>query len=196
MSVFYGPYDVSSRVINLTLFEERQHAVPLYLQFKYESSHPYAPIHEEPQDLNVCDTFTRPEVTISANDVEAFCTVVGNQQDKFKTVCTDNVKAPMDYAIVTGWQAIMKAIFPSAIDGDLLKLVHLSNGFKMILGSRPLKAGDVCHTEARVVAVVNSDSGKTVRVSGRILCEGNLVMEVRSAFFFVVASRTTRTPSR
>jgi fatty acid synthase subunit alpha, fungi type len=200
-------YDVSSRLINLTLFEERQNdAVPLYLQFKYEPSHPYAPIHEivegrnkrikefywrlwfgddeEPQDLDVRDTFTGPEVTISANDVEAFCAVVGNQQEKFKTARTDEVKAPMDYAIVTGWQAIMKAIFPSAIDGDLLKLVHLSNGFKMIPGSRPLKAGDVCRAEARVVAVVNGDSGKTVRVSGRVLCEGNPVMEVQSAFFF------------
>ena len=200
-------YDVSSRLINLTLFEDRQHdALPLYLQFKYESSHPYAPIHEivegsnkrikdfywqlwfgddkAPQDLDVHDIFTGPEVTISANDVEAFCAVVGNQQEKFKTVRTDEVKAPMDYAIVTGWQAIMKAIFPSAIDGDLLKLVHLSNGFKMIPGSKPLKAGDVCRAEAQVVAVVNGDSGKTVRVSGRVLCDGNPVMEVQSAFFF------------
>jgi fatty acid synthase subunit alpha len=78
----------------------------------------------------------------------------------------------------------MKAIFPSVIDEDLLKLVHLSNGFKMILGSRPLKAGDVCGTEARVIAVVNGDSGMTVRVSGHVLCEGNAVMEVQSAFFF------------
>jgi fatty acid synthase subunit alpha len=54
--------------------------------------------------------------------------VVGNQQENFKTVRTDDVKAPMDYAIVIGWQAIMKATFLSAIDGD--KLVHLSNGFR------------------------------------------------------------------
>lgn len=200
-------YDVSSRLINLTLFEECQRsAVPLYLQFKYEPSQPYAPIHEIAEgrnkrikefywrlwfgddeslpELNVRDTFVGPDVTISASDVEAFCAVVGNQQEKFKTVRTDEVKAPMDFAIVTGWQAIMKAIFPSSIDGDLLKLVHLSNGFKVIPGSRPLKAGDVCRAEARVVAVVNSDSGKTVRVSGRVLCEGNPVIEVQSAFLF------------
>jgi len=42
----------------------------------------------------------------------------------------------------------MKAIFPSPIDGDLLKLVHLSNGFKTIPGLRPLKAGDICRAEA------------------------------------------------
>jgi hypothetical protein len=31
---------------------------------------------------------------------------------------------------------------------------------------------------------VNGDSGKTVRVSGRVLSKGNPVMEVQSAFFF------------
>jgi enoyl reductase-like protein len=70
---------------------------------------------EEPQDLDVRDTFTGPEVTISASDVEAFCAVVGNQQEKFKTARTDEVKGPMDYAIVTGWRAIVKAIFLFAI---------------------------------------------------------------------------------
>src|SRR6267154_3681224 len=53
---------------------------------------------------------------------------------KFKTVRTDEVKAPMDYAIVTGWQAIMNAIFFLPINGDLLKHAHLSNGFKIIRG--------------------------------------------------------------
>jgi fatty acid synthase subunit beta len=28
----------------------------------------------------------------------------------------------------------MKSIFPSVIDGDLLKLVHLLNGFRMVEG--------------------------------------------------------------
>ena len=200
-------YDASSRLINLTLFEECQRsAVPLCLQFRYQPSQPYAPIHEVTEgrnkrikefywrlwfgddeklpELNVRDTFTGPEVIISANDVEAFCAVVGNQQEKFKTVRTDVVKAPMDFAIVTGWQAIMKAIFPSTIDGDLLRLVHLSNGFKAVPGSNPLKAGDICRAEAKVVSVVNGDSGKTVRVAGHVLCEGKPVIEVQSAFLY------------
>lgn len=200
-------YDPSSRLINLTLFEERRgSAIPLHLQFKYEPSQAYAPIHEVAEgrnkrikefywqlwfgndeklpELGVRDTFTGPEVTISASDVEAFCAVVGNQQEKFMTTRTDEVKAPMDFAIVTGWQAIMKAIFPTTIDGDLLKLVHLSNGFKVVPGAKPLKAGDVCRAEAKVVAVVNGDSGKTVRVTGHVLCEGKPVIEVQSAFLY------------
>ena len=42
----------------------------------------------------------------------------------------------------------MKSIFPAAIDGDLLKLVHLSNGFRMVDGVKPLVVGDVCKAEA------------------------------------------------
>jgi hypothetical protein len=49
----------------------------------------------------------------------------------------------------------------------------------MISGSRPLKAGDVYRAEAGVVTVVNSDSGKIVRVSGHVLCDGNPVVEVQ-----------------
>ncbi len=54
----------------------------------------------------------------------------------------------------------MKAIFPADIDDNHLKLVHLSNGFKMVSGVRPLKVGDVCTSEARVISVINTDSGK------------------------------------
>jgi hypothetical protein len=58
----------------------------------------------------------------------------------------------------------MKSIFPSAIDGDLLKLVHLSNGFQIVEGTRTLHVGDVCRAEARIVAVTNSNEGKMMTI--------------------------------
>lgn len=78
----------------------------------------------------------------------------------------------------------MKAIFPDAIDGDLLKLVHLSNGFRMVDGASPLAVGDRCSAEARVVSVVNSDSGKTVKVKGFVVRDGKPVVEVSSSFLY------------
>ena len=46
-------YDVSSHLINLTLFEECQgSAVPLDLQFGYKPLQPYAPIHEVAEGCN------------------------------------------------------------------------------------------------------------------------------------------------
>ena len=78
----------------------------------------------------------------------------------------------------------MRAIFPESIDGDLLKLVHLSNGFRALSSARPLKAGDVCRAEARIVSVINSDSGKTVKVRGNVLRDGQPVIEVNSSFLY------------
>jgi len=42
--------------------------------------------------------------------------------------------APVHFAIVVGWEAILRAIFPNASDGDLPKLVHLSNTFRLLPG--------------------------------------------------------------
>jgi len=78
----------------------------------------------------------------------------------------------------------MKSIFPSAIDGDLLKLVHLSNGFRMVAGAKPLQAGDVCRAEARIVSVTNANEGKIVKVKGYVCREGAKVIEVVSSFLY------------
>jgi fatty acid synthase subunit alpha len=78
----------------------------------------------------------------------------------------------------------MRAIFPSAIDGDLLKLVHLLNGFRMMEGATPLKVGDVCKAEARIVSVTNANEGKIVKVKGHVYRAGQPVIEVVSAFLY------------
>jgi fatty acid synthase subunit alpha, fungi type len=78
----------------------------------------------------------------------------------------------------------MKSIFPSAIDGDLLRLVHLSNGFRIDKGAKPLQAGDVCKAEARIVSVVNSNEGKVVKVKGYVYSKGQRVIEVVSSFLY------------
>jgi fatty acid synthase subunit beta len=90
----------------------------------------------------------------------------------------------MDFAIVAGWKAITKPIFPRTIDGDLLKLVHLSNGFKMVPGAQPLKVGDVLDTTAQINAVINQESGKMVEVCGTIKREGEAIMHVTSQFLY------------
>lgn len=78
----------------------------------------------------------------------------------------------------------MKAIFPTSIDGDLLNLVHLSNGFRMVDGAEPLHAGDVCKAEARIASVINNNAGKAVKVTGHIIRDNKPVVEVTSAFLY------------
>ena len=41
-----------------------------------------------------------PEIDIR----DKFCAVVGNQGESFETARNTEVKAPMDFSIVTGWQ--------------------------------------------------------------------------------------------
>ncbi|CAE6460687.1 unnamed protein product [Rhizoctonia solani] len=200
-------FDPTSSRISLTIFEERTSStIPLQLAFDYKPSTGYAPIHEVSDgrnwrikefywklwfgdnealpEIGIRDTFVGPEVTITTEAVERFCAVVGNQSEQFKSARNEQVQAPMDFAIVTGWQAIMRSIFPKDVDGDLLKLVHLSNGFKMVEGATPLLVGDVCKAEARIASVTNSDSGKTVKVTGFVLRDGKPVIEVTSSFLY------------
>ena len=126
-------YQPSSQLIDLTIYEDRRDvAVPLYLQFRYVPSMPYAAIHEIAENrntrikefywklwygddatlpsLDLRDTFTSPEVTIEEDAVQTFCSVVGNQSEAFKTARNTVVEAPMDFAIVTGWQVSPNSI--------------------------------------------------------------------------------------
>ena len=78
----------------------------------------------------------------------------------------------------------MRSVFPDAIDGDLLKLVHLSNGFHLVPGSKPLEAGDTCIADAHIASVKNMDAGKVVQVKGHVFRDGQPIIEVVSSFLY------------
>lgn len=120
----------ASKLIDVTIFEDRRDvSVPLSLQFEYKPSLGFAPIHEIAvgrntrikefywklwygddavlPEIDIRETFHGPEVTIEASAVEQFCAVVGNQGESFQIVRNEQVSAPMDFAIVTGWQVCL-----------------------------------------------------------------------------------------
>jgi len=78
----------------------------------------------------------------------------------------------------------MKSIFTISIDGNLPKLVHLLNGFRMVDGAKPLQVGDVCRAETCITSVMNANEGKIIKVKGHIYCQGMPVVEVISAFLY------------
>ena len=180
--------------------------VPMSLKFNYHPEAGYAPIHEvmegrndrikefywkawfgnEALDLDALVTakFDGGKATITSEAINDFIHAVGNTGEAFVDRPGKVMYAPMDFAIVVGWKAITKPIFPRKIDGDLLKLVHLSNAFRMMPGAEPLKKGDVVHTTAQINAVINQDSGKMVEVCGTIFRDGEAVMEVTSQFLY------------
>ena len=195
--------------IALTLYEDRTAEggeVPLPFLFTYHPDAGYAPIREimdgrndrikefyyrtwfgtkdVPFDAPSTATFDGGCETVTAQAVADFVHAVGNAGEAFVDRPGKDMFAPMDFAIVVGWKAITKPIFPHAIDGDLLKLVHLSNGFQMVPGAQPLKVGDMLDTTARINAVINQDSGKLVEVCGTIKRDGQPIMHVTSQFLY------------
>lgn len=180
--------------------------VGLPLEFTYHPDAGYAPIHEVMDgrndrikefywrawfgnetlalDAEVAGKFDGGKATITSEAINDFVHAVGNHGEAFIDRPGKEMYAPMDFAIVVGWKAITKPIFPRTIDGDLLKLVHLSNEFRMKPGAEPLKKGDELSTVARVNAVINQDSGKMVEVCGTIWRDGEEVMEVTSQFLY------------
>ena len=200
---------VGKNEILMNMWEERTaegEAVSLPFRFNYHPETGYAPIHEVmdgrndrikefyyriwfgeknvPFDTPLTNTFDGGKATVSTKDIADFVHAVGNTGEAFVDRPGKEVFAPMDFAIVVGWKAITKPIFPRAIDGDLLRLVHLSNGFRMLPGAEPLKAGDELHTSARINAIINQESGKMVEVCGTITRKGEAVMEVTSQFLY------------
>ncbi|KAL8691150.1 MAG: hypothetical protein Q9218_003562 [Villophora microphyllina] len=195
--------------ITLNMLEERTaggSVVALPLKFTYHPEAGYAPIREVmgdrndrikefyyriwfgdepvPFDTPTTSTFDGGRATVTSKAIADFVHAVGNTGEAFVERPGKEVFAPMDFAIVVGWKAITKPIFPRDIDGDLLKLVHLSNGFRMVPGAEPLKKGDVLDTTAQINAVVNQDSGKMVEVCGTIKRAGKPVMVVTTQFLY------------
>jgi hypothetical protein len=74
------------------------------------------------------------------------------------------------YILILNLQAI--------IDGDLQKLVHLSNGSHMVECAGPLQVGGVCRAETLIASVTNTVADKAVRVKGHVYCGNRPVIEV------------------
>ncbi|ODQ45125.1 hypothetical protein PICMEDRAFT_73908 [Pichia membranifaciens NRRL Y-2026] len=196
--------------INMKLIETRTAdgaPVPLELFYSYVPSDGFAPISEvisgrndrikefywkvwfgmkEPIDFDfdVSSKIDGGSMQINSKDIAQLTHAVGNSCEYFVPRAGRDQLAPMDFAIVIGWKAIMKSIFPKCVDGDILKLVHLSNAYTILPNSAPLKVGDKVSSDAEIVSVVNGPTGKTVEVVGTIYRDGTPVMQVTSAFFY------------
>lgn len=178
----------------------------LPLKFIYHAEAGYAPIHENMEDRNdrvrefywrawfgqempnlnadISSTFDGGEVIISDSDIAEFVHAVSNTNDAYVGRSGRTAYAPMDFSIVVAWKAIMKPIFVGAIDADILKLVHLSNEYRMTPGAEPLKKGDKVYTTSQINAIINQSSGKMVEVCGTIHRDGEAIMDVVSTFLY------------
>lgn len=199
---------IDASTIQLSLIDERniqRKPISLDLLYKFNPKDGFSPILEITEnrnqrikefywkvwftesfdlDIDVHKPIKGDSLTITSQDIAEFTHAIGNKSEDFVVRSGKKQLAPMDFAIVIGWKAIIKAIFPKTVDGDLLRLVHLSNGYQMVPGATPLAEGDVVSSNAEIRSVLNQDSGKVVEVVGRIFRDGKPVMEVFSSFFY------------
>ena len=196
--------------INVNLLEHRtlsQQVEALPLKFTYHPEAGYAPIRESMEDRNdrikefyyrlwfgsdeqvpwdksATSVFDGGRSEVTSQLIADFVHTVGNTGEAFVDRPGKETLAPMDFAIILGWKAVTKPIFPRSINGDLLRLVHLSNGIRMVPGAQPLKRGDVVETTAQINAVINQDAGKMVEVCATMKRKNKAVMIVTSQFLY------------
>ncbi|KAH9885879.1 fatty acid synthase beta subunit [Xylariomycetidae sp. FL2044] len=206
-TVKIGP--LSGNVIPLYLIEHRNASnepVALPLIFTYHPETPYAPIREDTASRNerirdfyykiwfgspsapvtatpTTGLFAGGTATISAPAIREFALAVGNNSEAYIDSPGRECFAPLDFAIVVGWKALLKPLL-YAVDGDLLKLVHLSNRFSMLPGAAPLRKDDVLNTTSEITSLVNMESGQMVEVCGTLVRDDAPVMKVTSRFFY------------
>lgn len=95
------------------------------------------------------------------------------------------VRVPLDFAIVAGWEAMMRALLSDLIEGDVLQLVHASNSLEL-LAPRGLQDGDQLTATAKLHELVPIDAGTRVTVDCVLALQGSdtPVASLRSSFLF------------
>jgi fatty acid synthase subunit beta len=93
------------------------------------------------------------------------------------------VRVPLDFAIVAGWEAIMRALLSESIEGDVLQLVHASNALELH-GARGLREGDQLTATAKLHELAPIDAGTRVIVECVLALQGVPLASLRSAFLF------------
>ncbi|TLD11433.1 hypothetical protein PspLS_11918 [Pyricularia sp. CBS 133598] len=179
--------------------------VPLDFRLEYHPETPYSLVREEhgsrEQELyrmyrqlwldgakveEEADGWFSQWVEADEERVRAFNKAVGYS----KAYQTEKVN--MDFAIVGSWAVICSALMQPPIRGDLLRLVHLSNGYQFaspVDRAGHIEFGDVIQARARQVRVeqVRAPDGTISGCEVEIVChlssaKGHPIMTMRSAF--------------
>ncbi|KAJ2806670.1 fatty acid synthase alpha subunit Lsd1 [Coemansia guatemalensis] len=198
-------------MIRFNMYSSPRGAVcTLELLFRYEAAMPYAPIHEVMEGRNdrikrfyaqvwfedsddamaiiagksPATFFKGTMLTASRADIEDFCYAIGNISDRYIAAGGAATIAPLDYAVRIFWPALCKCLMSPVCDGDLTSLVHLSNEFRVVPGAQPIRPDEQLTSEAQITEVLDSASGRTVRVKGHVIRASQPVIAIDTSFFF------------
>ncbi|KAJ0148346.1 Radical S-adenosyl methionine domain-containing protein 2 [Fusarium oxysporum f. sp. albedinis] len=134
--------------------------VSVYDEFEFE---PYAVTADAIQKFNECTRITMP--TIHGVRV--------------------TLEAPLDFAVVIAWKALVRPLFSPELAADILKLLHISNEVTLLPGQSLPVVGDVLHTKSIVTEVTLQSSGKMVEVQVQVFRGKSCTLEIKTRFLLV-----------
>jgi fatty acid synthase subunit beta len=124
-------------------------------------------------------TFNGGKTTLSRELLCDFMRVLGDSSLSART--SDDV-LPMDIGILLAWKALVMPLLTRALDGDLLKLLHLSNRFDYFPDVTPFRLGDEVKTTSHVASIIQQSDRKLVEVVATVTRLGQHIMAVTSVF--------------
>ncbi|KAL2864066.1 acyl transferase domain-containing protein [Aspergillus lucknowensis] len=177
--------------------------VDLVLRFTYKPTYGSNPIHEVMSTRNQRISRFYKQLWVgnagddgislqeSADDVQVltreailqFTKAIDNRNSAYNGKKNSKSLAPLDMAIVVAWKPLMRCLFTDAVNGDILKLLHLKNDFRVLDNARPMREGDVLSSTAEIESIrIRPESGKVVRAVATISREGTPIITVTSEF--------------
>ncbi|KAJ1955759.1 fatty acid synthase alpha subunit Lsd1, partial [Linderina pennispora] len=201
----------SDDIIHFNMYSRPRATVcTLELMLRFVPNTPFAPIHEvmagrnqrikrfysqvwfeDNRDGDSCigisdpaAIFSTEAAEISPDTVLDFCYAIGNKSKYYIDPLCDQKMVPLDYAIRAFWPTLCKCLMSQTSDGDLLNLVHLSNGFRVLSGANRLKPGQTVSSTAKITKVMDTPSGRRVQVRGAINQESVPIIEITTSFLF------------
>ncbi|KAI3331977.1 enoyl reductase domain of FAS1 [Xylariaceae sp. AK1471] len=90
---------------------------------------------------------------------------------------------PLESAVIASWEAIMRPLLISDLQGDLMRLVHQSINVEYVSDVSPMLVGELVTSESSIRSIMIEASGKSITVEARILREGRHIATVTSKFF-------------
>ncbi|KAG2421340.1 hypothetical protein HFD88_005314 [Aspergillus terreus] len=134
--------------------------------------------------MTVHDKYYGRGMTLTTELLESLVEVTGAAFPDHRMMFADTDTLPISIGIVLAWEVISRPLVIHGIEGDLLKLVHLSNTFEYCSGATPLRVGDKVTSQSQVQSITVGEAGKTVTVEAQILRAGTPVLKVISSFLF------------
>ncbi|GFP58645.1 fatty acid synthase subunit beta [Trichoderma asperellum] len=127
---------------------------------------------------------TGREQVVTSMSIEAFEKSIHHSRQITLAKGHGGPTASIDFAMVVGWEALMKSIFAPAVDGRFLDLVHLSNELVLLNDSISLTEGDIVSSSAQVSSIRDESIGRIVQVEAVISKAQAPFVRITSEFLF------------